>query len=104
MSEYELLFDFNDENTSRPKEAAKRRKASGGRSNTSDVAIMEEPEGWRLYTVGDCGVLPAGSRLLKGQPWPIDRFIFDTEEEAKDAAEALASYLGTTTLNVTKND
>jgi len=40
-------------------------------------------------------VLPAGSRLLKGQPWPIDRFIFDTEEEAKDAAEALAKYLGT---------
>jgi hypothetical protein len=52
--------------------------------------------------VGDCGVLPAGSRLLKAKPWPIDRFIFDTEEEAKDAAEALAQYLGTKVTNVTE--
>ena len=45
---------------------------------------------------------PLGSRLLKAKPWPIDRFIFDTEGEAKDAAEALAQYLGTKVTNVTE--
>ena len=63
---------------------------------------MEEANGWRLYTVGDCGVLPAGGRLLKAEPWPIDGFIFDTKQDATDAAEALAEYLGTTFLNDTK--
>jgi hypothetical protein len=87
----ELLFDFNDEITNRPK----RRKVSKGRPNTSNVAVIEEADGWRLYTVGDCGVLPAGSRLLRAKPWPVDRFIFDTEEEAREAAEKLAAYLGT---------
>ena len=98
----ELFFDFNDQTANRPSEAPERRKVSGGRAHTSNIAVVEEPEGWRLYTVGDCGVLPAGSRLLKGQPWPIDRFIFDTEEEAKHAAEALAQYLGTQVTNVTE--
>lgn len=91
----ELFFDFNDQTANRPSEAPERRKASGGRAHTSNVAVVEEPEGWRLYTVGDCGVLPAGSRLLRAKPWPVDRFIFDTEEEAREAGEALATYLGT---------
>ena len=98
----ELFFDFNDQTANRPSEAPERRKASGGRSHTSNVAVVEEPEGWRLYTVGDCGVLPAGSRLLRAKPWPVDRFIFDTKQDATDAAEALAEYLGTTFLNNTK--
>ena len=42
--------------------------------------------------MGDCGVLPAGSRLLKGQPWPIVRFVFDTEEEAREAAEKVEMF------------
>ena len=33
------------------------------------------------------------TRLLKKQPWPIDRFVFDTEGEANEAAEKLRSYL-----------
>ena len=91
----ELFFDFNDEIERQPKEASARRVASGGRPHTSKITVMEETGGWRLHTVGDCGVLPAGSRLFRKEPWPIDRFIFDTEEEAREAGEALASYLGT---------
>ena len=102
MSEDELFFDFNDEIANRPSEVPKRNKAAGRRSFTSSITVMEKADGWRLHTDGDCGVLPAGSRLLKAKPWPIDRFIFDTEEEAKHAAEALAQYLGTQVTNVTK--
>ena len=101
MSENDLFFDFNDA-ASGPSESPKRKRGAGNRPFTSSIAINEHTDGWRLHTGGDCGVLPAGSRLLKGQPWPIDRFIFDTEEEAKTAAEALAQYLGTQVTNVTK--
>ena len=96
MSEDELFFDFNDEITNPPSESPKRKRRAGSRSVTSSIAIKEHTDGWRLHTVGDCGVLPAGSRLFRKEPWPIDRFIFDTEEEAREAAEALAAYLGTT--------
>jgi len=43
------------------------------------------------------GVIPAGFRLLKTEPWPIDRFDYSTKTEALIAAEKLAKYLGTTT-------
>ena len=102
MFEDELFFDFNDESASPPSKSPKRKRRAGSRPFTSSIAIKEHADGWRLHTVGDCGVLPAGSRLLKSQPCPIDRFIFDTEEEAKDAAEALAKYLGTQVTNVTE--
>ena len=95
MFEDELFFDFNDESANPPSKSPKRKRRAGSRPFTSSIAIKKHPDGWRLYTVGDCGVLPAGSRLLKGQPWPIDRFIFDTEDEAREAGEALATYLGT---------
>ena len=42
------------------------------------------------------GILPAGGRLLRAKPWPVDRFIFEDEKEANENAEALAAYLGTT--------
>jgi len=85
------LFD-SSEIESRPKD---RRRRAGSRTFDSAIAVRKGDDGWRLYTIGACGVLPAGGRLLKAKPWPIDRFIFDTEEEAREAAEALASYLGT---------
>ena len=43
---------------------------------------------------------PLGSRLLKAKPWPIDRFVFDTEEEAREAAEKLVAYLGTNLVGI----
>ena len=42
------------------------------------------------------GILPAGGRLLRGKPWPVEQFTFEDEEEANKNAEALAAYLGTT--------
>ena len=52
-----------------------------------------------MFTVAFDREQPAGSRLLKKEPWPIDRFVFPTQEEANDAAEALAKYLGTKVVN-----
>jgi len=48
------------------------------------------------------GASPAGFRLLKSEPWPVDQFVFDTREEAIKAAEKLAKYLGTTTNKKSK--
>ena len=72
----------------------KSRKATG-RAFDSKITIRKAVAGWQLCTDGVCGVLPAGGRLLRGKPWPIDRFIFDTKGEAREAGEALATYLGT---------
>ena len=72
----------------------KSRKATG-RAFDSKITIRKAVAGWQLCTDGACGVLPAGGRLLRGKPWPIDRFIFDTKQDATDAAEKLAAYLGT---------
>ena len=102
MFENDLFSNHNNGNANPTCKSPKRKRRAGNRPFTSSIAIKAHLDGWRLHTVGDCGVLPAGGRLLKGQPWPIDRFIFDTEEEAKDAAEALAQYLGTQVTNVTE--
>ena len=88
MSSHEL---FNPKSfASRP--AKPKRRKPGKREVDSSITYRKDADGWRLYTVGACGVLPAGSRLLKGQPWPIDRFVFNTEEEAMESAQALAKY------------
>ena len=71
---------------------------SGRRSR----AVREHTDGWRLFTVAFDREQPAGSRLLKKEPWPIDRFVFPTQEEANDAAEALAKYLGTKVIDDSK--
>ena len=97
MSEDDLFFDFNDEQ--KPKHKPERNKTGNRRSVSSDVIIREHAEGWQLCTICMGSVHPAGHRLLKGQPWPIERFIFDNKEEATDAAKALAEYLGTEYLN-----
>ena len=93
MSEDELLFDLND--SRRPAEKPKRNKG-GRRSVSSVITIREHTDGWRLFTVAFGREQPAGHRLLKHQPWPIDQFSFQTKEEAINAAESLAKYLGTT--------
>lgn len=85
------LFDGNDlYSRKNPK------KGSGGRGFSSKIGLRKTVGGWRLFTISSLGLLPAGGRLLKGKPWPVDRFIFEDEEEAKKNAEALAAYLGTT--------
>ena len=84
------LFDSSEIETG-PKD---RRRRAGSRTFDSTIAVHKDDDGWRLYTVGACGLLPAGGRLLKAKPWPIDRFTFDTEGEAREAAEKLAAYLG----------
>jgi hypothetical protein len=93
MSEDELFFDLND--SRKPAEKPKRNKG-GRRSVSSVITIREHTDGWRLFTVAFGREQPAGRRLLKQQPWPIDQFSFQTKEEAINAAEALAKYLGTT--------
>ena len=85
------LFDSSEIETG-PKD---RRRRAGSRTFDSKITVRKAVAGWQLCTDGACGVLPAGGRLLRGKPWPIDRFIFDTEEEAREAAEKLAAYLGT---------
>ena len=91
MSEDELFFDFNDEH--KPKHKPERNKTGNRRSVSSDVIISEHAEGWQLCTSCMGSVHPAGFRLLKKKPWPIDRFVFDTQEEANEAAEKLRAYL-----------
>ena len=61
------------------------------------IGVEEQDGGWRLLAVGELGVLPAGPRLLKSEPWPIEKFVYETEAEANKAAEKLARYLDTTT-------
>jgi len=91
MSEDDLFFDFNDEH--KPKHKPERNKTGNRRSVSSDVIIREHAEGWQLCTICMGSVQPAGRRLLKRKPWPIDRFVFDTQEEANEAAEKLRAYL-----------
>ena len=94
MSEDELLFDFNDVRKAwSPTNKSERKKKNGGSSVSSSVVVREECDGWRLFTVCFGCEHPAGHRLLKRKPWPIDRFVFDTEEEANEAAEKLRAYL-----------
>ena len=88
MSSHEL---FNSKSFASKPAKPKRRKP-GKREVDSSITYRKDADGWRFYTVGACGVLPAGSRLLKGQPWPIDRFVFNTEEETLEAAQAMAKY------------
>ena len=88
MSSHEL---FNPKSFASRSAKPKRRKP-GKREVDSSITYRKDADGWRFYTVGACGVLPAGSRLLKGQPWPIDQFVFNTEEESLEAAQALAKY------------
>ena len=71
---------------------------SGRRSR----AVREHTDGWRLFTAAFGRELPAGHRLFKKEPWPIDRFTFSTKQEANDAAEALAKYLGTKVIDDSK--
>lgn len=78
----------------------KRKKLS--RPFCGQIAVEELRGGWRLVTVGELGVLPAGPRLLKSEPWPVTQFKFDTNEEATRAAERLARYLDTTTTTKSK--
>ena len=100
MSEDELFFDLND--ASRPAEKPRRNKGGGRRSVTSAITVREHTDGWRLFTVAFGREQPAGRRLLKQQPWPIDQFSFQTKKEANDAAEALAKYLGTKVIDDSK--
>ena len=66
--------------------------------------VRKHSDGWRLFTVAFGREQPAGHRLLKKEPWPVDRFTFPTKEEANDAAEALAKYLGTKLIDDPKFD
>ena len=102
MSEDELFFDLND--SRKPAEKPRRNKGGGRRSVTSAITVREHTDGWRLFTVAFDREQPAGHRLLKKEPWPVDRFTFPTKEEANDAAEALAKYLGTKLIDDPKFD
>tara|TARA_R100001163_G_C4951828_1_gene119281 strand:- start:60 stop:362 length:303 start_codon:yes stop_codon:yes gene_type:complete len=95
MSKDELLFDFNDaRKTWSTDKKSKRKKTNKGRSVSSFIFVREECDGWRLFTVCLGCEQPAGHRLLKKKPWPIEKFLFDTKQEAEENAEALAAYLG----------
>jgi len=100
MVDRDQFFDFND--SRKPVEKLPRSNKGKGRSFDSVVIVKQEADVWRLFTVSFGREQPAGGRLLKKEPWPIDRFTFSNKEEANDAAEALAKYLGTKFINDTK--
>ena len=66
-----------------------------GRPFDSKITVRKTAAGWQLCTDGACGVLPAGSRLLRHKPWPVDRFMFEDKDEAIKAGQVLAEYLQT---------
>ncbi len=49
--------------------------------------------GFQLMTKSMLGNHPAGGRLLKAEPHPIEKFSFDNKMEADEAAEKLQEYL-----------
>ena len=63
------------------------------------IVVRKDGENWRLSTEppGTATALPAGNRLrmgaTAGNAWPIRSFIFNTEQEAKEAAAALEKYI-----------
>lgn len=52
---------------------------------------------WQLMVVtGGGSPEPAGHRLERGDPLPIDKFVFDDAGEAKRAEERLQKYIDRT--------
>lgn len=85
------LFQVNEEKRTKSK---KRKIAT--RPIKSQIVVRQTDNGWKLFTRYAGALSPAGPRLFRSQPWPIDRFSFgDDQSAAKQAAEKLAEYLGT---------
>lgn len=57
------------------------------------VIVKDTDKGYKLYVASPCGENPAGDRLARGKPLPNDRWEYDNEEEAKNAARGLQIYI-----------
>jgi hypothetical protein len=102
MVDHDQFFELND--SQKPVDKPRKEKSGGRRSINSAIIVKEEADVWRLFTVAFGREQPAGGRLLKHEPWPVDRFTFSTKQEANDAAEALAKYLGTKFIDDSKHN
>jgi|TARA_Y100000310_G_scaffold42208_1_gene39472 hypothetical protein len=57
------------------------------------VIVKNTDKGYKLYVASPCGENPAGDRLARGKPLPNDRWEYESEEEAKNAASGLQIYI-----------
>ena len=57
------------------------------------VVIRKTIRGYSLYIQSCGGESPAGSRLARGKPLPIDKWDYEDEEEAKINAIELQLYI-----------
>ena len=57
------------------------------------VVVKNTDKGYKLYVASQCGESPAGDRLARGKPLPNDRWEYENEEEAKNAARDLQIYI-----------
>ena len=95
MLDGELFSLTNIEGSGRKENRTQGSRKQRGRPFDSKITVRKTVAGWQLCTDGACGVLPAGSRLLRHKPWPVDRFKFEDKDEAIEAGQALAEYLQT---------
>tara|TARA_Y100001963_G_scaffold19768_2_gene25054 strand:- start:25215 stop:25514 length:300 start_codon:yes stop_codon:yes gene_type:complete len=57
------------------------------------ISVKHINDKYKLYTKSDAGENPAGNRLARGDPLPNDRWEYDSEFEAKEAARKLQLYI-----------
>ena len=57
------------------------------------VIVKNSDKGYKLYVASSGGENPAGDRLARGKPLPNDKWEYDNEEEAKNAAKELQIYI-----------
>jgi hypothetical protein len=58
------------------------------------ISYQITPEGtFRLMVASMAGISPAGPRLERGTPLPVDGFEFFDEGEARDSAARLQAYV-----------
>jgi len=57
------------------------------------ISIKNDDGRYRLLVISVCGESHAGNRLARGKPLPNDRWVYDDEDEAKEAARELQIYI-----------
>ena len=57
------------------------------------ISVKNNDGKYRLFVISVCGESYAGNRLARGKPLPNDRWVYDDEDEAKEAARGLQLYI-----------
>jgi hypothetical protein len=57
------------------------------------IGIKNDDGKYRLIVISVCGESHAGYRLARGKPLPNDKWVYDDESEAKEAARELQLYI-----------